>query len=347
MNIKIINGGLMTTVQDMGRTGYQASGMQVSGVMDQYSAAIANALVDNDKYAAVLETTFLGPELEAEADCLVAVAGGSPNILIDGQATDCYRSLVLRKGQKLKFTGMNHGMRSYIAIAGGWEVPPVLGSRSTNLKLKIGGLDGRKLAAGDVLPVGEPSGIAREIIAGTKPARITTMTQQPGDVTDIRVVLGPQNNYFDDEIIKEVFGKSSYTIANESDRMGYRLEGEPIKRRDAKDMITDGIVFGSIQIPPNGQPIVMMADHQTTGGYPKIATVISADLPILAQCTPGMKIRFCITSVAEAQTIYTEYVKKLAVRLEEIRHSAVKQSAIKNFNLKINGQLFQVSVEEI
>ncbi|MCR5175487.1 MAG: biotin-dependent carboxyltransferase family protein [Anaerovibrio sp.] len=347
MSIKILNGGLMTTVQDMGRFGYQASGMQVSGVMDVYSASIANTLVGNDVRAAVLETTFLGPELEIMDSCLIAVAGGLPELMVDGQKVECYKALRLNKGQKLRCGGMSQGIRSYIAVAGGFSVPEILESRSTNLKLGIGGLEGRQLAAGDILAIGEPSDFAKAILAGkAMPGSCRPVTGQ-GDVTELRVVLGPQDNYFSSTTINEVFAQGIYTVSNNSDRMGYRLEGEPVKWENDKDMITDGIVFGSVQIPPNGQPIIMMADHQTTGGYPKIATVISADLPVLAQCTPGTRVHFSIVTVQEAQRIYREFVSGLNNRLENIKRSPVGKNKVVNYELKVNGQLFQVSVEEM
>lgn len=344
--INIINGGLMTTVQDRGRLGYQASGMQVSGVMDKYSAAIANALVCNDSNAAVLETTFMGPELEVQEKLLLAVAGGKPILTIDGKEAASYTSHLLVPGQRLKVSGMKAGLRAYIAVSGGFDVPVVMGSRSTNLKLGIGGFQGRKLNNGDILPVGNPSKKATDIILGNAPARYAECFIPKNDINTIRIVLGPQKEYFSDDTLRAL-EESEYLISNEADRMGYRLEGNSLEKTITKDLITDGIVFGSIQIPPNGQPIIMMADHQTTGGYPKLGTVCSVDLPVLAQCIPGTKIKFKTVSVHEAQQLLREKEKWLQDFVDRLDKKNVSQGKEKQFKLKINGELFDVSIEEI
>jgi len=362
MSIKVINSGLMTTIQDEGRTGYQASGMQVSGDMDRYSASIANALVGNDTDAALLECTYLGPELEADEDVLVAVTGGEPKVLVDNQPAHAYESLILHKGQHLKVTSMQEGTRAYIAVDGGIDVPLVLGSHSTNLKLGIGGADGCKLSNGEVLNTGKPSELAKAILARKSHIRHTDHEFmqhrhlwpeiQHGGIQEIRIVLGPQDDYFTPEAVKALDG-ADYVISNDSDRMGYRLEGQVIQRANQKDMITDGIVFGSIQVPPNGLPIIMMADHQTTGGYPKIATVISADLPLLAQCSPGTKISFKVISVEEAQDIYIQFRKmwQEQINLMDTEYEPAswpdRRPGVCNYNLTIDGQLFQVSVEKL
>lgn len=345
-SIKIINGGLMTTVQDKGRFGYQASGMQVSGVMDRYSAIIANALAGNDADAALLETTFIGPEIEAQERLLVAVTGGQPIISIDGRDAAPYRTHVLQPGQRLKVAGMKSGIRAYIAIAGGIDVPVVMGSRSTNLKLKIGGCSGRKLNAGDILPVGKASEQAKNVMEGNASARSISIQQDASSVKTIRIVLGPQNNYFSQETL-DALEQAEYSITNESDRMGYRLSGPAIEKTITKDLITDGIVFGSIQIPPNGQPIIMMADHQTTGGYPKVGTVISADLSVLAQCTPGTKLRFKIVSVQEAQQAYLDKEKWLSNLINDIGKECSISKNEKQFKIRINDEVFDVTIEEI
>lgn len=361
MSIKVINSGLMTTIQDKGRMGYQASGMQVSGDMDRYSASIANALVGNEDDAPLLECTYLGPELEASEDVLVAVTGGEPKVLVDNKPVHAYESLILHKGQHLRVASMDEGTRAYIAIDGGIDVPLVLGSHSTNLKLGIGGAEGSKLYNGEVLNTGRPTDLAKAIISGKSNIRHTDheymshhhlwQENNHGDSHEIRIVLGPQDDYFTPEAVKALDG-AVYTISNESDRMGYRMEGEAIQRATQRDMITDGIVFGSIQVPPNGQPIIMMADHQTTGGYPKIATVISADLPLLAQCAPGSKISFKVISVEEAQDIYIKFREALKEQIALMDKDSKEEwpdrrPGVRNYNLKIDGQLFQVSVEEI
>ncbi len=352
MSIKIINGGLLTTVQDEGRYGLQASGMQVSGAMDMPAAALANLLVGNDELAdtaAVLETTYLGPELEFQADGLAAVTGGIPDVRLDGQCVQPYRTLAVKKGQHLKIGAQSCGMRAYIAVAGGFAVPKVLGSRATNLKLGIGGWQGRKLTAGDILPVGELPGYAEDVLAGKKRLR---QAEAPGcapEAREIRAVLGPQEDYFTQEEIT-AFCRETYTVSHESDRMGYRLQGRPVQKAKQQDLITDGIVFGSIQIPPNGQPIIMLADHQTTGGYPKLATVAGVDLPELAQAMPGTKLRFKMITVQEAQELLRRRHRKQLAELAGVKAGGempLYSSKARRYNLKISGEIFEVVVDPV
>lgn len=371
MSIKVINGGLMTTVQDSGRYGMQAGGMQVSGVMDYPAALLANLLVGNEADAvnapftapmpAVLESTCVGPELEFEQDALVAVTGGLPEIQIDGMKAAPYRALIVRKGQKMKVCGQRHGMRAYLAIAGGIDVPKVLGSRSTNLKLKLGGFQGRKLTAGDVLPLGEPQDYAQRALAGQAFLRQADgayvqaqkmwhfFEQNP---MTVHVVPGPQDEYFSQEELAK-FSQAAYVVSNESDRMGYRLSGPPVEKILQQDLITDGIVFGSIQIPPNGQPIIMLADHQTTGGYPKLATVATVDLPLLAQAMPGKQVKFQFVAVQAAQRKIMEWARDWQRMAEQIRQAdgEIPQHTYgckaKRYQLRINGQEYDVVVEPV
>ena len=368
MSIKVINGGLMTTVQDSGRYGMQAGGMQVSGVMDYPAALLANLLVGNEADArnapfsasmpAVLESTYAGPELEFEQDVLVAVTGGMPEIQIDGVKAAPYRALVVHKGQKMKVCGQKHGMRAYIAIAGGIDVPKVLGSRSTNLKLKLGGCQGRKLMAGDILPIGAAQDYAQRALHGQAFLRQADEAYAQAqrmwiylehNPMTVHVVPGPQEEYFSQEALAK-FSQAVYTISNESDRMGCRLSGPPVEKILQQDLITDGIVFGSIQIPPNGQPIIMLADHQTTGGYPKLATVATVDLPLLAQAMPGTQMKFQFIAVQAAQKKLVEWAKAWQRMAEEIRqtgevHQRVYSGKAKRYQLRINGQGYDVVVE--
>ena len=367
MSIKVINGGLLTTVQDSGRYGMQAGGMQVSGVMDYPAALLANLLVGNKvdfttnpfgaPMAAVLESTFAGPELEFQQDALVAVTGGVPQL--DGHSVAPYKALVVRQGQRLKVGSQKQGMRAYIAVAGGIDVPKVQGSRSTNLKLKLGGWQGRKLVAGDILPLGAPETDSRKMLAGQLPlpqaqeicAGLQEKLSQQEPLI-IRIVPGPQQEYFSSQEL-EKFTQEIYTISNDADRMGYRLEGRPVEKKLQQDLITDGIVFGSIQIPPNGQPIIMLADHQTTGGYPKIATVATVDLPLLAQAMPGRKIQFAFVTVQTAQGLLRQWADSWQKLAEEIYHRPVEKSSThyspkaKRYQMRINGQAYDVVVEPL
>lgn len=345
--IKVVSPGLLTTIQDKGRYGFQASGVQVSGVMDSIAAELANALVGNGPEAAVLECTFLGPELEFQADSLVAVTGGVPELLLDGQVIQPYKAIKVGQGQRLKVGTQKDGMRAYLAVAGGIAVQEAMGSRSTNLKLGIGGVDGRKLAAGDMLPVGEAAEAGLAMLQGSKLLRQMPIRQQSAGVKKIRAVLGPQDDYFSQEAIN-AFQEEVYTISNESDRMGYRLEGKAVEKVRNQDLITDGIVFGSVQIPPNGQPIIMLADHQTTGGYPKLATVATVDLPILAQSRPGDQLQFQLVSVQEAQQLLRQQHQELQSAIAAMDKAPHKLTArAKQYKLKINGASFDVTIDEI
>ncbi len=369
MSIKVINGGLLTTVQDSGRYGMQAGGMQVSGVMDYPAALLANLLVGNKvdfavnpfgtPMAAVLESTFAGPELEFQQDALVAVTGGVPQLQLDGHSVAPYKALVIRQGQRLRVVSQKQGTRAYIGVAGGIDVPEVQGSRSTNLKLKLGGWQGRKLVAGDILPVGELESASRKMLAGQLAlpqaqefyAQVQEKLSQQEPLI-IRIVPGPQQEYFSPQEL-EKFAQEIYTISNEADRMGYRLEGRPVEKIQQQDLITDGIVFGSIQIPPNGQPIIMLADHQTTGGYPKIATAATVDLPLLAQAMPGRKIQFAFITVQTAQRLLRQWADSWQRLAEHISEGMVEKSYLsysykaQRYQMWVNGEAYDVVVEPL
>ena len=295
MSITVLNPGLMTTVQDMGRVGYQQFGVSVSGVMDPRGAAVANMLVGNDEKEAVLECTMMGPHLQFnEANC-IAITGGDLMPTIDGKPIPNYTAVKVEAGQVLKFTMPKTGCRAFIAFAGGLDIPEVMGSRSTYMKAKIGGMEGRKLQKDDVIGFRAPK-------SELKNMNFRSMASEfvPRKEYTIRVVLGPQDDYFTDAGI-QTFLSQVYTVTAEFDRMGCRLEGEAIAHKDGGDIISDGIAFGAIQVPSSGKPIIMLGDRQTTGGYTKIANVISVDFRILAQLKQGDKVRFEQVSVKFAQ----------------------------------------------
>lgn len=298
MGIKFVNGGFLTTVQDMGRNGCSETGMTVAGVMDTRATALANILVGNEENEAVLEITMMGPTVEFTQDNIIAVTGGDLGAKLDGKPFPRYEAVHVKAGQTLSFMGMFGGSRAYVAFAGGLDIPLVMGSRSTNLKSQIGGYQGRKLGAGDEIGFRDP----KTWLPNMKKRRLTPPDLSAKEYT-LRVTLGPQDDCFTEKGIETFLG-TPYTVSNEYDRMGCRMQGETIEHKGAADIISDGIAFGSVQVPAHGNPIVMMADHQTTGGYTKIGTVISADLPILAQCMPGYKIHFATITVEEAQDIY-------------------------------------------
>lgn len=295
MSIEVLHPGLLTTVQDLGRTGYQRFGVSVSGAVDPRSAAVANILAGNPDGEAVLECTVLGPQLRFDAPAVIAVTGADLGPTLDGIPVENYRALRVQAGQTLRFTGPKCGCRAYLAVSGGLDVPEVMGSRSTYMKAKIGGWHGRKLEKGDVLPLRAP---------GTEPKALENRALAPefrgrSEYT-LRVVMGPQDDAFTPGGVS-AFLSGVYTVTPEFDRMGCRMEGPEIEHAGSADILSDGIAFGAVQVPDSGQPIVMLADRQTTGGYTKIANVISADFRILGQLKSGDRVRFEKVSLAAAQ----------------------------------------------
>ncbi len=303
MNIKVISPGVLTTVQDTGRFGHQAAGIPEAGAMDRASLRLANALVGNPEDAAALELTVFGGTFEFDGEGTIALTGADMRPFLNGNRMAMNTAVPVKAGDRLELGAASQGMRAYLAVSGGIDVPVVLGSRSTDLKSRLGGLDGRKLRAGDVLENGSRPQAAAELaeVQGTpcEPVlqRLAKATDPEG-VTRIRFLFGPQDAMFAEDA-KKTFTDSIYTLSAACDRMGYRLEGAAVPSLNGTDILSEGICFGSIQVPANGQPIVMMADHQTTGGYAKIGTVLSEDLPLLAQLGPGKRIRFASVTLEE------------------------------------------------
>ncbi|NBI65639.1 biotin-dependent carboxyltransferase [Pseudoflavonifractor sp. 60] len=295
MSITVLNPGLLTTVQDQGRTGYQQFGVSVSGVMDPRSAALANILAGNDQGEAVLECTMMGPQLRFDRANVVAITGGDLGPTLDGKPLPGYQAVAVRAGQLLKFTAPKAGCRCFIAFAGGLDIPLTMGSRSTYMKAKIGGFQGRKLEKGDQIGFRAPV----ETLPRMEDRRLSPEFV-PRPVQTLRVVIGPQDDAFTDAGL-QTFLSETYTVTPEFDRMGCRLDGPAIAHRDSGDIISDGIAFGAIQVPSAGTPIIMLADRQTTGGYTKIAAVITADFRVLAQLKAGDKVRFVQVPVEYAQ----------------------------------------------
>ncbi len=295
MSITVLNPGLLTTVQDMGRIGYQQFGVSVSGVMDPRATSIANILAGNQEGEAVLECTMLGPQLRFDAANCIAITGGDLGPTLDGKPIPNYCAVSVEAGQVLRFTGPKTGCRAFIAFAGGLDIPVVMGSRSTYMKAKIGGLEGRKLAKDDVIAFRAPKTQLKNM-----KDRNLYPEFVPRDAYTVRVVMGPQDDAFTDAGVK-TFLSETYTVTPEFDRMGCRLEGAVVEHKESGDIISDGIAFGAIQVPSAGKPIIMLADRQTTGGYTKIANVITADFRIIGQLKAGDKVRFEKVSIAHAQ----------------------------------------------
>ena len=303
MKIKVISPGVLTTVQDTGRFGHQAAGIPEAGAMDRASLRLANALLGNPEDAAALELTVFGGTFEFDGKGTIALTGADMRPFLNGNRMSMNTAVPVKAGDRLELGVASRGMRAYLAVSGGIDVPVVLGSRSTDLKSRLGGLEGRKLRAGDVLENGSRPQAAAELaeVQGTpcEPVlqRLAKATSPEG-VTQIRFLFGPQDAMFAEDA-KKTFTDSIYTLSAACDRMGYRLEGAAVPSLNGTDILSEGICFGSIQVPANGQPIVMMADHQTTGGYAKIGTVLSEDLPLLAQLGPGKRIHFVPVTLEE------------------------------------------------
>ncbi len=291
----VLNPGVMTTVQDSGRIGYQQFGVSVSGVMDPRAMRFANILVGNPENEAVLECTMLGPQLQFDETNIIAITGGNLGPTLDGQPLQTYRAYRVNAGQVLRFAGLRTGCRCCIAFAGGLDIPEVMGSRSTYMKAKIGGFKGRKLEKNDSIGFRDPKA---DIMNLDK--RAVTPEFVPRDIYTLHVIMGPQDDMFTEAGIK-TFLSETYTVTPEFDRMGCRLDGPIIEHKNGGDIISDGIAFGAVQVPSAGKPIIMLADRQTTGGYTKIGTIMTADFRILAQLKAGNKIRFEKISIAAAQ----------------------------------------------
>lgn len=293
----VVDPGPLATVQDLGRVGYQRFGVPVSGAMDEYALRLANLLVGNPPGEAAIEFTLAGGSYQAEADgCRVAVAGGDFPVAINGRPAGAYASHTLRRRDRLVIGRAVAGTRGYLAVAGGLDLAPVLGSRSTYVRSALGGLDGAPLRAGSRLPLAAP-----DRFEGPDRWLSPALWPKPRDV--LRVVFGPQDDLFT-EAGKATFLSNAYRILPQSDRMGYRFEGPPIEHAADYNIVSDGIAAGSVQVVGNGQPIVLLADRQTTGGYAKIATVVSVDLPVLAQNRPGQALRFAAVSLEEAEALW-------------------------------------------
>ena len=306
MGIIVENPGIQTTVQDEGRFGYQQFGVSPAGPMDTQSFYIANILAGNRRGESALEITFMGPELKFEKDNIIAVTGANVSPSVNGEAIPMYQAVLVHAGDTLSFGVASGGSRAYIAFSGGLDVPVVMGSKATLMRNKLGGVEGRKLEKGDRIGFCCP----RTTLPNMEMRRMEPEVFPQGDIT-LRVVTGPQDSAFTEEEVRKFFWYSA-VITNESDRMGIRLEREePLKHIKDGNILTDGVAFGSIQVPTNGQVIIMMADRQTTGGYTKIGTVISVDLPKLAQAQPGYKVHVVRVGIQLAQELYLRNKKKL------------------------------------
>ncbi|GLY11937.1 biotin-dependent carboxyltransferase family protein [Pseudobacillus badius] len=318
MTIRVLNGGLLTTVQDLGRYGAQKYGVIASGAMDAYSLRVANLLVGNQENEGALEITLWGTSLSFERDCMIAITGGDLLAVLDGEEAPTWRPLLVRKGSVLQFKSPVKGCRAYVAIAGGIAVPEVMGSKSTYLRAGIGGFRGRALQKNDVLMCGKSnqsnlslwnalSKSDDDVSWAVNYEALVSLKQEQL----IRVIRGTEFDRFDKKS-QTAFFSQPYHVTTQADRMGYRMEGAALSLAAPDELLSEGVTKGTVQVPPNGQPIILMADRQTTGGYPKIGQIISADLSTMAQLQPRAKVHF--------QEISLEAAERELLRKEQVIH---------------------------
>lgn len=305
--IEVLSPGLQTTIQDLGRFGFGRYGVPPSGALDSFSLRIANRLVDNPEDQAGLETTLMGLRFKALNDVCIAVTGANLRPQVNQRPLEMWRSHVLKKDEILSFAGPESGCRAYVAFGGKLKVLPLLGSLSTNLPAGFGGFEGRPLQKGDVLHVDSPT---VKLAAAGRELRPQWIPEYPSTWT-LRIVWGPQDGDFTDKG-KRIFINTLYTVSSQSDRTGIRLNGPEIARKShtAESIISEGLISGSIQVPGDGKPIIILGET-VTGGYRKIATVASADLPLLGQIKPGDKIKFAAISLEEAHRALNEMESKI------------------------------------
>jgi antagonist of KipI len=315
MGLEILKPGLLTTIQDTGRHGFQKEGIIVSGAMDTFALRAANLLAGNPQHHAALEITLTGPKIRFTETHLIALTGADLSPTINGESIGMWRPTLVTANSILEFKAPIAGCRTYLAVSGGFDLPQVMGSYATYLRAGIGGFKGRALQTGDFIPchVTTDDGLALlKKATNTTEAHGYTSTNwwpapqlfpdyQPNPA--IRALKGPEYELFS-EVSQERIWAERFQVSLQSDRMGYRLQGVTIQLTEPTDLISSAVTFGTVQVPSDGQPIVLMADHQTTGGYPRIAQIISADLPILAQVVPGQTICLQEVTLEEAQQLY-------------------------------------------
>jgi len=309
--IHVLKPGLLTTVQDQGRPGYQQYGVVVGGALDGFAARVANLIVGNDDHAAVLEMAQTGPDLRFDRETLVAWGGADFDARIADEPLPCDRAVLVKAGETIRFGFARSGLRAWLAVAGGIDEPLVMGSRSTYRRAGVGGHQGRALKAGDDLKTLAPSGWAQQILAALRTGRkrATGWTARPGTMGRpaaagvVRAVRGPESTWFTLDSQKAFFSVE-WTATKEADRMGVRLAGPVLERRQGSDMISSAVNAGVVQVPAAGQPIVLLPSRQSVGGYPRLAAVAAVDLRRFAQLRPGDKVRFQEITLPEAHALY-------------------------------------------
>jgi antagonist of KipI len=325
LSIEVLKPGLMTTVQDLGRTGFQKYGVLVSGAMDADSLRIANLLAGNSQNEAALEVTLMGPgpSLRFQKPALIAVTGADFSLMVNDEEVPLWRPVFIKEGSVLTFGMCKRGSRAYMAVAGGIDVPPVMESKSTYVRAGLGGFQGRALQKGDVLSLGSPTPLSEALHRKLADEGKERGFAAPKWAVDrkyflplkknpvIRVIKGDQFACFTSSS-QERFFAGPFRVTAKSDRMGYRLQGEALELTQPLEMISEAVSFGTIQVPPDGNPIVLLADRQTAGGYPRIAHIASADFSQVTQMMPGEQVQFQLVSLQEAERVYIERETKIS-----------------------------------
>ncbi len=304
MSIRILNPGLQTTIQDLGRNGYSHYGVSSSGAADDLSFRLGNLIVGNKENLAAIEMTLLGGDYKFDIDANISLTGSKFDAKIEGESLHFYKNIPIQSGQLLSVGQSLQGSRCYLAVRGGIDINDVLSAKTTHLTSKIGGVDGRSLKKDDVLIIGEEQKLLNPII-------INEMLDI--NMSKLLIIKGLQSNYISKSTWK-IFLNQEYIVSNLSNRMGIRLEGNSLKLDNENEIITEGVPLGAIQLPSNGYPIISFVEHQTTGGYPKIANVISSELHKVGQLKPGDKFQFELVSLEEAEALRHErefYIKRM------------------------------------
>tara|TARA_B100000953_G_scaffold81478_1_gene66437 strand:- start:764 stop:1690 length:927 start_codon:yes stop_codon:yes gene_type:complete len=304
LSIRILNPGLQTTIQDLGRNGYSHYGVSSSGAADDLSFRLGNLIVGNKENLAAIEMTLLGGDYKFDIDANISLTGSKFDAKIEGESLHFYKNIPIQSGQLLSIGQSLQGSRCYLAVRGGIDINDVLSAKTTHLTSKIGGVDGRSLKKDDVLIIGEEQKLLN-------PIKINEMLDI--NMSKLLIIKGLQSNYISKSTWK-IFLNQEYIVSNLSNRMGIRLEGNSLKLDNENEIITEGVPLGAIQLPSNGYPIISFVEHQTTGGYPKIANVISSELHKVGQLKPGDKFQFELVSLEEAEALRHErefYIKRM------------------------------------
>ncbi|MEK4579135.1 5-oxoprolinase subunit C family protein [Bacillus sp. FSL R12-0074] len=313
MDVEVLHAGMFTTVQDLGRSHYQQYGVAVGGAMDKNALRMINMLVGNEENEAGLEITIMGPKLLIKKTTLLAIGGADMEPLLNGERIPLWRPILAEEGSMLCLGKAKSGCRAYVTFAGGINIDRTMGSKSTYIRAALGGIEGRMLKKGDYFQIGTGAEVGSRFIRNlqeekrikTKWAICNNTLPKYKKQPILRVITEFEYDQFTEESIKSFFSKE-YKVSNYADRMGYRLDGDVLNRVEEIEILSSPVTFGTIQVPNGGQPIILMADRQTTGGYPRIGNVISVDLPLLAQLKPGDYVTFETITMEEAAQLYIE-----------------------------------------